>query len=593
MAEESSDLLKTQQLQARVALRSKNLAAFVSRQVKTSLTQDQFTSLSKELLSLKLEKYISEVVTSISEAKFKKSSDVFAAAEICSLLHQRYAEFTPLIVSTLVKQLAPAAPPVSGLSAEQKEKDDADRIARQKNSLRLLCELYLVGIAQDTPHAKESLITQILKDLLIPDREKLVNLQLALVFAKFLADPFILKENDVECELVTMPVRESTTSIITEYYKAISKKLVKEHQRVRMIEHTNQEHLMRDGKIHETKQERLEKATKTYEKLFSVAQTISEILNIPMAELREEEGVTRISSIGISDGNKDKDDKESNANNIWEDEESRSFYEDIFDLKSWVPPILIDKEKDNSGEPPSPLTVEDTEPGKSTEIEIIEGDTKKKSSTNAKLDALLTRLPNAMNRDAIDQIAKDFSYLNSKNSRKKLVTTLLAVPRSRLDLIPHYSRLIATINQIQPDLGTTVVDELEREFHSRQKKKDQFYLEEKTKNIRFIGELTKFQVTPLPKIFHCLNVLLEEFSHHNIDLTCSLLETCGRYLFKRPDTNVRTSNMLDCNPPDRPANVMKDYSPIELYVRKLVYFDLSKKNVEKCLKQIRKLNWED
>jgi hypothetical protein len=48
------------------------------------------------------------------------------------------------------------------------------------------------------------------------------------------------------------------------------------------------------------------------------------------------------------------------------------------------------------------------------------------------------------------------------------------------------------------------------------------------------------------------------------------------------------------NPPNKPANVIKIRSPIEIYVRKLIYNDLTKKNVEKVLlKQLRKLNWDD
>ncbi|KAJ3127315.1 hypothetical protein HK098_006494 [Nowakowskiella sp. JEL0407] len=599
------------------------------KKLKTSICQDQLQSLIKELLSLKLEKYTSEVAGSIAEAKLKNSADVWAGVEICSLMHQRFAEFTPVLVSTLVKQLAPPGPPANGVTAEQKEKDDVARIAKQKNSLRLLGELYLVGIAVDPPNAKEGLINQILKDLIASDKE-LVNYPIVLVFVKFLYDYFKMTRTDgdgTELSLVTPQVKESIVKLMENYYNAVSNKLQNEHKRVRMMEKSNHEHLMTHGKLQEGKQERLEKASKVYEKILSCAQTMSETLNLPMVELPEEEGVTRISSIGISDGNKDREEKDMNSG-PWEDEETRSFYEDLFDLKSWVPSILIDKEKnsekestDPSDEPTSPIVPEEpaTPTDKETAPTEAEGEsTKKKPAGNSALDALLSRLPMALNRDAIDQIAKEFAYLNSKGARKKLISTLLAVPRMRVDLLSHYSRLIATLNLIQPDIGTTIVDELEKEFHARQRKKDQVFIEEKLKNIRFIGELTKFGVTPMPKVFHCLHVLLEDFSHHNIDLTCALLETCGRYLYRRPESNVRTTNMLDvmmrkrgvqhldprqnlmienayyqCNPPDRSANVTKERTPIELYVRKLIYFDLSKKNVEKCLKQLRKLNWED
>ncbi|GKE76493.1 regulator of nonsense transcripts UPF2, partial [Tanacetum coccineum] len=38
---------------------------------------------------------------------------------------------------------------------------------------------------------------------------------------------------------------------------------------------------------------------------------------------------------------------------------------------------------------------------------------------------------------------------------------------------------------------------------------------------------------------------LDDFSHRNIDVACNLLETCGRYLYRYPDTNVRMENVLE------------------------------------------------
>ena len=47
------------------------------------------------------------------------------------------------------------------------------------------------------------------------------------------------------------------------------------------------------------------------------------------------------------------------------------------------------------------------------------------------------------------------------------------------------------------------------------------------------------------------------------------------------------------NPPDRTAIVEKERSPMELYVRKLIYGDLNKKSLDRILKQLRKLHWKD
>ena len=51
--------------------------------------------------------------------------------------------------------------------------------------------------------------------------------------------------------------------------------------------------------------------------------------------------------------------------------------------------------------------------------------------------------------------------------------------------------------------------------------------------------------------------------------------------------------MYYVNPPERAAIQQKERSPIDLFVRKLIYLDLTKRSIEKIAKQIRKLHWEE
>lgn len=92
--------------------------------------------------------------------------------------------------------------------------------------------------------------------------------------------------------------------------------------------------------------------------------------------------------------------------------------------------------------------------------------------------------------------------------------------------------------------------------------------------MRFIGELAKFKMFSKTDTLHCLKVsafktayfkqkqnhffphcsnvthacglqmLLSDFSHHHIEMACTLLETCGRFLFRSPDSHLRTSVLL-------------------------------------------------
>lgn len=77
------------------------------------------------------------------------------------------------------------------------------------------------------------------------------------------------------------------------------------------------------------------------------------------------------------------------------------------------------------------------------------------------------------------------------------------------------------------------------------RKKDQINIESKVKTVRFIGELVKFHMFAKSEALYCLKILLFDFSHHQIEMACNLLETCGRFLFRSLDSHQRTKVYLD------------------------------------------------
>ncbi|KAJ6432784.1 hypothetical protein OIU84_019924 [Salix udensis] len=118
--------------------------------------------------------------------------------------------------------------------------------------------------------------------------------------------------------------------------------------------------------------------------------------------------------------------------------------------------------------------------------------------------------------------------------------------------------------------------------------------------------------------FCFLQACLDDFSHHNIDVACNLLETCGRFLYRSPETTIRMANMLEilmrlknvknldprhstlvenayylCKPPERSARVSKVRPPLYQYIRKLLFSDLDKSSIEHVLRQLRKLPWSE
>lgn len=71
------------------------------------------------------------------------------------------------------------------------------------------------------------------------------------------------------------------------------------------------------------------------------------------------------------------------------------------------------------------------------------------------------------------------------------------------------------------------------------------YVDNKIKNVRYIGELIKFGIAPPIMAFKMFKALLADFTQHNVDLLAQLLETCGRYLYLLPYTSERMNEVLE------------------------------------------------
>ncbi|CAI2187929.1 7012_t:CDS:10, partial [Funneliformis geosporum] len=705
------------------------------KKCKTQLSAEYQQQLLKDIKTLTLEKYISEVVAAVLEGaqKCKVTADVWVAVEVISALHQRFPDtFTPFLTHTLARSLAPPNnKQLASLSPEQREKEESTRNMKQRILLRIAGELWLTGVLRnvedgiaalnsggaavgagsvngvkdnvagfvsspikelkeikETKTSGEGFMYSVLKDLLSHDN-KHVNLPLAVSFVKYFGAEMLgavgrkshreetvtaSNENGEDAAVPTVSngkreisahgkgtknageepivndhLRSLFKKLLVDYFHGVEKHLIKDHQNIKALDRNNHEYYITRGEIPEETKLNYEKVVKAFEKFLQNAQILSETLDLEMPDLPEDDGTTKIGGTIIRDRSST-DEKEDNfTNSVWEDDDARSFYENLIDLKTLVPGVLLESkssskkddleiEKDESVNSLDKEDKEDEEKagednqssdekskndddkgidqeadGKdliNKDIDIKEvpekdqtdaqiskkdSETTNKCGTLAQLDSLLSRLPNMVNRDLIDRAA-----------------ILVGVPRARLELLPYYSRLIATLNPHYPDITETVLHELECEFRSMQRKKTNDFLEIKIKNIRFISELTKFKITPQHIIFHCLKVLLDDFANQNIDVACNLLETCGRFLFKSPETSLdimmRKKNVqhLDnrhllmienayyqCNPPDRTAIVKKERSVMEQYIRKLIYSDLNKKTVEKILKLLRKLDWED
>ncbi|TPP48789.1 Regulator of nonsense transcripts 2 [Fasciola gigantica] len=343
---------------------------------------------------------------------------------------------------------------------------------------------------------------------------------------------------------------------------------------------------------------------------------------------------------------------------LFEDEDTRLFYESLPDIKAMVPGILYkdseqaksessrDRSEDEGGNLEdidvealeSELAREEEEVSKNSEdstsainvtdrdkpptmLGIDETEEDPNSSGKILMETFLTQLPNCVNRDLIDRAAVNFCLtLNKRSNRRRLARALLMVPRTRYDLLPFYARLVAALAPVMPDLVQDVNTMLTGEFQWRVSKRDQLNLESKLKIVRFIGELVKFRIYPAHQALACLKKLLPQFVHHNIEMACALLDTCGRFLYRSSSSHLRTKVYLEvmlrkkkalhmdqrytimientyyyCNPPSASRQLVPTVvlTPTMQFLRRLLWRDLDRTTVNSVLRLIRKIDWND
>ncbi|MCJ1474487.1 hypothetical protein MMC13_003145 [Lambiella insularis] len=688
----------------------KKNTAFIKR-LRTAITANTVTIFLQEIRSLSLHKYLSEVISASYEGlcRLKSPGEVAAGVEIISALHQRFgsSDYTSYLGWLLGRGLStPDRSQLKILAQDLREKEERERLARQHVLLKVVTELWLVGVLRSledvarpeeatskggkensgpnssklgelvnktraggqpnktTNPDAEAFPLEVLKDLLGHDKEH-ASLSLVVLFVKsFGWDILGVKSNadngrqnveadgatntevdyedvasadeatmpngvSAEIPLIGQELQERFKNVLDRYLEDVKLHLVKEQKAITSQARRNAEVYVKSGEVFEDRQASYDKQLKAQEKLVSNVQVVCDALGSDMPDLKEKEstdtiGVTGIGLVRTGEYLRGQGD----GAGIWEDEEERRFYENLIDLKDRVPGVLLEETKKKK-------TDGDQHVGKQADTGVEAKPIKEKSPTRdtaeeqsiaianktvgAQVDTLLARLPELQNKEGVDQAAMDFCFLNSKASRNRLIKAVQEVPKGRTDLLPLYSRLVATLGRYLPDISNGLVSYLDEEFRSLQRRKQKDFLGQvRTGNIRYLAELTKFGVVPEHVIFHCLKVSIDDFSRMNIEIIGNLLENCGRYLLRNVETAPRMKSFLETlqrkkaaqhigqqermiienamyyvNPPERSAIQQKERTPVDLFVRKLVYLDMNKRTYTKVLKSIRKLHWEE
>lgn len=454
-------------------------------------------------------------------------------------------------------------------------------------------------------------------------------------------------------------------------YRTLSNTYLTTHRRLIQLEKRCEQDRLLQGNLSDAREKGLKDAKSLMDSLTKSVEALSEALDLDIPPLpSSEEELGNGNGDGAADGkgielwtktDNGPNDPEAHARlGPFDDEETRSFYCDVPDLLATNPPAMlgiaaedVEKKKERNerqygGVGVAAVVAEGDSGGGSVvdesevvpmEVEEMSGDEggdgdvgedgeegvkegkENKDTPHYKLMVLLEQeLPEASRREKIDELAERFcvNHGSNKNSRKRLYKTLFLVPFARLDLLPYYSRFAAILDRVYSD--STLVTELEQQMHGQARFKKNQNLESRLRTARYLGELTKFRVAPPIVVLRGLRRCLEDFSGHNIDVACCLLESCGRYLYRTKHTHGKLSELMDTmmrlkkaknlderhvamitsaffmvNPPRQTNRPTKEVSPLEAYLRYLLTTKLEPDEISISFvsKQIQRLPWSD
>ena len=574
----------------------KKNTAFIKK-VRTGINSDQYKSILKDIETVSLEKYISEIITSLSEALFKvlRSDDILAAMEVVLALHQRFP--TQLAPYLLINLLVGVANPIRAhqlvLNDQDREKEEIARISRQKNVLRLIGEFYIIGIFRKlndctkdmvpddilrkfSKSAAEPIVTPVLKDVLNFE----INLGNSLgVLQAFLKrfQHIIYDENN---DLLSSEVKNVWRQIFTIYTKAVFSIQVDLNRQAISVASRNKKAAIRTGKILDEHTSELNEVSELLEKFKSAAEFLGGVVGMTPPKLFTENS-SQVSESSTVEVVKQKSLNEDELGGIWDDIREKNFYTKIptlEELQEQYPPTEINTTKDGE-----------------------------------KIEYFLSKLENVPQSN-VDQLVVDFNdlHLNNKATRNRILKFLIETPE--ISNLKYYCRFLKVNESNLSDLIHELIEFLDKGFRSQI-----YHNKLNFKNIYFFVELIKFKMIPTHIIFHKIRTLtLNITSSNNIDILSVFYEHAGRFLLNETeyrelmlsmisllkekkkaqnltiDEKMAIRNLLVViDPPITKVNNLQQpkFTVVQQYIRRLIQVELTNKTASQVSVELRRVDY--
>jgi hypothetical protein len=228
-----------------------------------------------------------------------RPSDLHGAGMVASALHQRYQPVSDEkegLVATLLGHFERPAD-----AETDAEFSEASWATKRRSSMRFLVELFVIGVMPSLDP-----LVDVLKRMMKEDdaTRDFSNLSLIREFAKVAAlDILGTRARDASVELAALesvleaqdePVispegRADLCKLFKAYHARVSQRLCNVHKKMRAQEKRNYETEMMKGTLSEVRQQEFKEIAEEHGKLSSNLKTMSDVLDIDMPELPEDE----------------------------------------------------------------------------------------------------------------------------------------------------------------------------------------------------------------------------------------------------------------------------------------------------------------
>ena len=281
-------------------------------------------------------------------------SDISTGLTIASLMHQRYPEFSAQLLEIWQKLLPKKPTDLVNVNA-----------SKLRTDVRFFAELVTCGVF--TLREGLPVLGQLITLLVNTDKDAHTNLSILLSFCKSCGDDYLGMTSK---KMITLAAKfglevprsdflpqdrqKSVNSLMKEYFKSLVVHVLKDNKTLQNIERQNRKILLTRGELSNERKEQHEQATLAFQKLWSSTQQLADCLEedeptLPPPPPDLEDSFFDTMNIDVSNRFKGADEAFFDPSALWEDEDTKSFYENLPDIKELIPSILYkDSVKDGA-----------------------------------------------------------------------------------------------------------------------------------------------------------------------------------------------------------------------------------------------------